>query len=228
MTTQEIVYALISYLLFLGLLWIARAHHSIRLIDASGTVENRPLLLGLQLAGIVLFGCWPALNSWDHYWLVIAGDHPVGWKPAVATGILCVCTVAFASYSARKAQSSVSANVLSRNDPFPGFFPEVYFPVRVLFIISYEGWLRGVILFGGISLLGLPAAIALNIVLYAILHLANGKRETLACFPFGLLLCLLSVWAGAAWPAMAVHAALAVSFESRALIEFYKTQIARS
>ena len=134
--------------------------HSIRLIDARpGTVENCPLLLDCNCRNCP-FGCWPALNSLGSLLTGLlpatsrSGGNPQWRRNPVVLPV------------SRKESGFGQRLVL--NDPFPGFFPEVYFPVRVLFIISYEGWLRGVILFWGI--MGLPAAIALNIVLYAILH----------------------------------------------------------
>jgi membrane protease YdiL (CAAX protease family) len=88
-----------------------------------------------------------------------------------------------------------------------------YFIVRILFICAYETWFRGCLLNDCIIIFGKPLAIIINVGLYMILHLVNGKDEALACIPFGCLLCGISIWQNAAWPAMAIHLALTIPCE---------------
>jgi membrane protease YdiL (CAAX protease family) len=102
----------------------------------------------------------------------------------------------------------------SGGSSFSAGFITNYFFVRILFLCAYETWFRGYLLTDCINNLGIPFAIILNIILYSLLHYVNGKQEMRACVPFGLLLCGLCIWIGAAWPAILVHIALAVSYEA--------------
>jgi membrane protease YdiL (CAAX protease family) len=101
----------------------------------------------------------------------------------------------------------------TRSWPPGNSFLIVYFITRSIFIIAYELWFRGFLLIDSVAFFGIPTALLLNVGLYALLHIVNGKREVLACIPFGLLLCFLCIWQGAAWPAIAIHLTLTLSYE---------------
>lgn len=88
-----------------------------------------------------------------------------------------------------------------------------YFFVRIIFICTYEIWFRGFLLHDCIINFGVPLAILMNVSLYTLLHVVNGKEETPACIPFGLLLCSICIWQGTAWPAVVIHLALTISYE---------------
>src|SRR5436190_1485315 len=77
-----------------------------------------------------------------------------------------------------------------------------YFIIRAAFLFVYELWFRGFLLFDSISWVGIPAAVAINVFLYVLVHMFNSKKEILACIPFGILVCLLSIFFNAAWPAI--------------------------
>jgi len=97
-----------------------------------------------------------------------------------------------------------------------------YFLFRVLFLAAYETWFRGFLLTDCMSSWSVPFAIGVNITAYMLLHAVNGKNEMLACIPFGLLLCLLSFWVNAAWPAIFIHVALTMSCEVHLLKKIIK------
>ncbi len=88
-----------------------------------------------------------------------------------------------------------------------------YFFIRILFICAYESWFRGYLLNASVISFGVPLAIILNVSLYTLLQMANGKEETVACIPFGLLLCILCIWCGAVWPSIIIHLALTIPYE---------------
>src|SRR5204863_272627 len=83
----------------------------------------------------------------------------------------------------------------------------------LLFLSAYETWFRGYLLSDCIISFGVPVAILINIVLYSLLHIVNGKKEIVGCIPFGSLLCILCIWTNAAWPAILIHVALTISYE---------------
>jgi membrane protease YdiL (CAAX protease family) len=97
-----------------------------------------------------------------------------------------------------------------------------YFFARILFLAAYEIWFRGYLLTDCITGWGVLVAVIINIILYTLLHIVNGKNEMLACIPFGLLLCSLCVWTAAAWPAILLHIALTVSYEVHLVIRINK------
>ena len=83
----------------------------------------------------------------------------------------------------------------------------------IAYICGYEFVLRGLILQTSIEVLNPDSAIILNLSFYALIHIPKGIKETLASVPFGLILCLLVMQSGSLWPAVFLHAVLALSNE---------------
>jgi membrane protease YdiL (CAAX protease family) len=92
--------------------------------------------------------------------------------------------------------------------------------LRSCFLISYEWFFRGCILFSCIDLFGITPAIIINLVLYALIHSFNGKKEMYGSVPFGLILCLFTIWYQSVWPAIFLHLLLSSSHESYILSPF--------
>jgi hypothetical protein len=46
--------------------------------------------------------------------------------------------------------------------------------------------------------------------LYAVLHLHKSKKEIVGCLPFGLLMCVFTVWWQSIWPAIIFHMQLVI------------------
>jgi membrane protease YdiL (CAAX protease family) len=88
----------------------------------------------------------------------------------------------------------------------------------ILYLIAYEFLFRGILFFAFLGSLGLWPAIAVNLAIYASVHLIQGIRETLGCLVFGMVLCLL-VWnTGSLLPAILLHASLTLSMDVSAII----------
>jgi membrane protease YdiL (CAAX protease family) len=85
-----------------------------------------------------------------------------------------------------------------------------------LYLLGYETLFRGVLLFPLAEALGVWVAIAINIALYSAAHIPHGKAETIAAVPFGLVLCILTLYSGTIWIAFLAHLvnALTVSFSA--------------
>ena len=94
--------------------------------------------------------------------------------------------------------------------------------LRSLFLICYEWFFRGCLLFCCISIFGTTAAIIINLVLYMFIHSFNGKKEMIGSIPFGLILCVFTVWYQSVWPAIFLHLLLSLSYESFLLQPFFK------
>jgi membrane protease YdiL (CAAX protease family) len=127
----------------------------------------------------------------------------------VATAIL----VVFISVQLAEKKFRASGSDITRNNTHSTTFIVLYFILRILFIAAYECWFRGYLLNDSIESIGLLWAIILNIVLYCVLHIVNGRAEVVACIPFGLLLCALCLWTGTVWPAIVIHLALTIPYE---------------
>lgn len=94
--------------------------------------------------------------------------------------------------------------------------------LRSSFLVSYEWFFRGCILFSCIEWLGTIPAVIINLVLYALIHSFNGKKEMYGSVPFGLMLCVFTVWYGSVWPAILLHLLLSSSHEYFLLSPFFK------
>lgn len=77
------------------------------------------------------------------------------------------------------------------------------------YLLGYELFFRGVLLFPLVSEIGLWPAIAVNIGMYSATHIPKGLNETLGAIPLSVILCLLCVYTGTIWIAFFVHIAMA-------------------
>jgi hypothetical protein len=202
-----------THLILLGLSIYAHKKNSNKLFSLSGWAEEMPTLFLLMILGIFLWGIIP-FWVWGYQQsihIIIGQDPPYLHKLSV---------VFFSGYLAYKIGIKQS-EILSLNPPPPfswqvkpkDYYIHSYVYYRILYLLAYEFWLRGILLFTLLKHLQLVPAIFLNVVLYSLLHLFSNKREFWLCFPFGAYLCLLCWWIGAVWPAMLIHLSLSLSYE---------------
>lgn len=99
----------------------------------------------------------------------------------------------------------------------------VYMVLRISFLVSYEWFFRGIIFFSCVSLWGVFPAIVINTILYAFIHSFSGRKEFLGSIPFGIILCVFTIWWQSIWPAILLHLFLSIPYESILLHRlFYK------
>ena len=79
------------------------------------------------------------------------------------------------------------------------------------YLLGYEFLFRGIFLFASLSIMSVPAAIALNVFVYAFAHLPKGNKETLGSIILGTLLCVATIRTGSMWIAFFVHVIMAWS-----------------
>jgi len=92
------------------------------------------------------------------------------------------------------------------------------------YLLAYEFAFRGLLFFICYKGMGLWPAIAVNSILYSVVHIPKGKKETIGAIPFGVLLCLITVHTGNIWAAFFTHLTLALSndyFAVKANPEFH-------
>ena len=99
----------------------------------------------------------------------------------------------------------------------PLYLPLSFVFVRTLFLIVYECFFRGVMLFVMIEDFGLAIAVVVNLILYALLHWFD-KKEKYGSVLMGCILCAASIYYHSVWPAIIIHLSLALSHEITLLI----------
>ncbi|MCJ7582531.1 MAG: CPBP family intramembrane metalloprotease [Candidatus Aminicenantes bacterium] len=85
------------------------------------------------------------------------------------------------------------------------------------YLVAYEFLFRGLLLFTLYSALGLWPSIGITTGLYVLVHFPKGPKEALGALPFGVVLGLITIEAGSIWPAVFIHAVLALSNDHFAL-----------
>ncbi len=83
----------------------------------------------------------------------------------------------------------------------------------IVYLMAYEFMFRGFLLFVSITYLGVWPAIALNVAIYALVHVPKGATEAIGAIPLGILLCIITLQTGSIIMALAVHILLALSNE---------------
>ncbi len=83
----------------------------------------------------------------------------------------------------------------------------------IFFLVAYEFFFRGFLLFGSLTEMDPWPAIALNCTLYGFAHLYKGPGETFGAVVVGVLLCYLTIHTGNIWSAVAIHCVMALSNE---------------
>ena len=80
-----------------------------------------------------------------------------------------------------------------------------------IYLLAYEWLFRGVFYFGSREVMEFIPALVLNTVVYAVVHLPKGLKETVASVPLGILLCILVERTGVFYGAAIIHFTQAAS-----------------
>jgi membrane protease YdiL (CAAX protease family) len=198
---------ILSCAAFALVLVISYKKKSLRLLNDDAAVKHPGLMIFLNVSGIFLFGILPALiHPFPSFFVQ---ENSMLKMFVLITLVLITSLVAFrvAEKDLRKSSFAVDPTLLSLN------FLSFYFLVRILFVSAYELWFRGFFLEYSIANYGIVLAVVINVVLYVLLHVVNGKREMLSCIPFGILLCLMAIWFGSPLPAVFIHLALTIPYD---------------
>ena len=210
--TNSLLYILI-YVLFFGFSWMCKINGIHRLINDDGVFTRKPK--GLFLAhsiGVIWLGIISVILLKhsilkDLTSIKIPGNSIVILYFSI---FFLIVTIAFnQSKKGYKKNQDTSENFTRLSSEF--FIS--YFIVRALFLLSYELWFRGFLLFDCIHWFGIPFAVFINVFLYVLLHIFNDKKEVFACIPFGLLVCFFSILFNSAWPAIILHIGFSMVYE---------------
>lgn len=105
-------------------------------------------------------------------------------------------------------------------------FPSVllYGSLRSVFLVSYEWFFRGLLLWSFSLLFGIFWGVLINILLYTLIHIHKNKNELIGCIPFGLLVCVFTLWWQSVWPAIIFHLEIMIIHEWPMLKKFISPQ----
>lgn len=78
-----------------------------------------------------------------------------------------------------------------------------------IYLVAYELFFRGILLFGLESLTGPWVAIALTTMIYVFAHLPKPGRETAGTVPMGIVFAGVTLWSGSIWAAVLGHVVIA-------------------
>ena len=214
MLSSITTYGLMFFYYSLFFLAIATAHKSGggQLKDILTGKGEPGILFARLIAGIFFLGSYTAAISakrnvaseiftpvWCEYkipvWALIAA--------AIVTGTLSASKEIFPAENSKHS--------------LPRWFPLSFILVRTLFLIVYEFFFRGVMLFVMIEDLGLITAVIANLILYVLIHWFD-KRERYGSVIIGIILCGATIYYQSVWPAILIHLSLALSHELFLLI----------
>jgi len=188
--------------------WINFTNKTHKLCSESGICRNLKKLNYLHDAGIILMGL-PLLFLNRQEAVFLPGTLTVNAQKLMVLAGLVLLT----SYVGRKSAVSASKKLTETNNLKNAKSILIYLPIRILFLVIYEFFFRGVLLAVSIYCLDTQWAILVNIALYTLFHLFSKKEELLFCPLFGAVLCILTIWFQSILPAVVLHIVLSVSHE---------------
>lgn len=163
-----------------------------------------------RCAGFLLLGIVPVALTFlftEGYTLADAG---LGYRPEMwgftlmGVILMSVLIIPVVSFGARK-PSVYEIYPEIRVTGWTGRFMFAELFTWALYLLGYETLFRGVLLFGLAQSIGPVAATIISVILYSAAHLPKNRAETLAAIPFGVVLCLLTLYSGSIWIAFIVH-----------------------
>ena len=214
--TTNILVLAVSYLIILLILWIAQKLRPglISYQDPGKTDLNILSVIHLALACVMLLPTW--FISPIPFFLLKFSMQPSDQQ---LFG-LWLCLVLIIGWPRKK-----ESDLKQHPDAFLTTQHIVIYAVsRIVFLIVYEWFFRGVLLITSCEMFGTVNAVIINILLYTLAHFHKDRKEILGCIPFGLLLCVITIWWQSIWPAVAIHVLLASRFEWRPVYHFFNLQ----
>ena len=202
-------------LLFLFLFWIWKMK-SADLVSPKVRSGNWSLLhlrhaggiiIMVLIPSIILPGISEGLLAWPQH------IDNIQVMTVMVTGIVLLIV------SAKEADKIENKKI--SKDRWSLFHAVLHMIFRNSFLVGYEWFFRGIVLFSCVTFFGLIPAVIINIVLYACIHSFNGRKEFLGSIPLGIILCVFTLWWQSVWPAIMLHVLLSSSYESVILHQFF-------
>ena len=158
--------------------------------------------LGILLFGIIFYAIKP-----DFRFLI--QDVEI---PRMFLLLLFLMTFFLSAYISGK---SVKNQLLKTNDmsSYNISTAWVYFSIRFVFLLCYEFFFRGVLLFKFLEFNSLFMAIFYSTILYVLIHIFDSRKEIVGAIPFGIVLCLFAYYTNSIWYVFFIHLALSAVYE---------------
>lgn len=83
----------------------------------------------------------------------------------------------------------------------------------ITYLVAYEWLFRGFLFLATLEVMNLWAAIAVNVVIYALAHIPKGRQEVIGAVPLGIVLCIAAYQTNSIWIPVFGHIILALSNE---------------
>jgi membrane protease YdiL (CAAX protease family) len=83
----------------------------------------------------------------------------------------------------------------------------------ITYLLAYEFLFRGILLFVCTNAFGFWPAVAINLAFYSSTHIPKSGQETLGTYPYGLVLCLVTISSGSIFIAFITHFVMAFSLD---------------
>lgn len=178
------------------------------LMDALTSVKALKLMNFKHLSGVLLFGIGFMVYRSDFQFLIINS----GFNNPLNSTLLLIIVVLSGFVSRRSAIKYFGdLDTLSIVKPADRL---LYFSIRIPFLFFYELFFRGVLLHSSLVYTNILGAILINLILYTLIHSFNSRREIIGCLPFGIVLCLFSIYSNSIWPAFLIHTTFSFMYES--------------
>ena len=184
--------------------------HSALLTTNGLRLLNLKHLIGIVLFGILFYTIFPDLS-----YLVNVIEIPK---------LFVLITLLFVFFLCALLSNIAVKQYKKNNDPVsPYSFSKawVYFSIRITFLLCYEFFFRGVLLFKFLAISNLYLSIVYATILYVLIHIFDSKKEIVGAIPFGIVLCLFTYLTCSVWYAFFIHIALSAVYEIS--IFYYQT-----
>jgi membrane protease YdiL (CAAX protease family) len=173
---------------------------------------GRQVTTGFQerIVGCLLFVVY-LCQYISHYPLTIISFHaiPNGYSAACwyITGSMFISVSLVLNSFIDNTHSAHARNYNSNNDSI--FNRTLSSIVWMVYLFLYEILLREIFLNELLIFFSIPVVIGINTIVYCLLHIQNGYKETLASIPFGIFLCLTRIDTGSILIPILLHYQLA-------------------
>lgn len=171
--------------------------------------------LSYKLSGIIFTGVVPFILF---LWVLNLSPSRIGFVAGRTHGywylllILILITLTVSFHSSKSAKIRARSPELRLTDWYPRHVV-LSAGAWVLYLLGYEFLFRGVLWFLCVEAFGFWPALAINLILYSLVHLPQGVQMAVGSIPVGVVFCLLSSQTGSFLPAFIIHSFIAVSTE---------------
>lgn len=205
---ETLIYILISFWSYFLVSYLAYRLNTTKVEDAflSPGQKGFAILNTRHLLGIIIFGFSSYLFFRNSDFILLNNfiDNP---ELSFAVAFFAVISLDLS------ASDALSKNIISETQiNFKDGL--IYLGIRLVFLLAYEAFFRGVLFWFCLQYFGLVNSILINLFFYGLIHIMDSKKEILGSIPFGIVLCLFTYYSSSIWPAFIIHASLSLGYET--------------